>query len=85
MPRLAAAHASMLAPRANEGGGLFWGDLLQHAEAALFPAGPDIEVSAVCDQEVEQIEIGSSNVHGRALEVEHRLVDARGKLTVRLE
>ena len=40
----------------NEGSGLIRVHLLQQAEAALLPAGPDIEVGAVGKQEIEQLQ-----------------------------
>ena len=60
----------------NERSGLFRAHLLEHAEAALLPAGPGIEIRAMGEQEIEQLEIGPRDMHGRALEAEHRLVDA---------
>ena len=62
----------------NEGSGLIRVHLFQHAEAALVPAGPGIEIGAVGKQEIEQLEIGARDMHGRAFEAEHRLVD-RGR------
>jgi len=85
MPRLAAAQMSILAPRAMSGAGLFGIHLLKHAEAALLPAGPGIEIRTVGEQEIEQLEIRPGDMHGRALEAEQRLVDARDQITVGAE
>ena len=59
----------------NERSGLIRVYLFQHAEAALLPAGPSIEIGAMGKQEIEQLEIGSRDMHGRAFKAEHRLVD----------
>jgi hypothetical protein len=60
-------------------------DLFEHAEAALLPAGPGVEIGAVGQQEIEQREIGPRDMHGLALEGEHRRVDHRDELGVRLQ
>ena len=69
----------------NERSGLFRGDLLEHAEAALLPTGPDIEIRTMREQQIEHREVGPRDMHGRPLEAEHRLIDAGDQITVRLE
>jgi len=66
----------------NERSRLFRLHLLKHAEAALLPAGPGIEIRTVGEQEIEQIEIGPRDMHGLALEAEHRLVDVGDQIAV---
>lgn len=85
MPRLAAAQMSILAPRGDERSRLIRIHLLQHAEAALRPARPGIEIGAMGEQKIEQLQIGSRDMHCRTLEAEHRLIDHCDEFRARLQ
>ena len=39
-------------------------------------------IRTVVEQEIEHIEIGPGDMHGRALEAEHRLIDVGDQITV---
>ena len=58
MPRLAAAHTSIRAPRAMGGVACVGVHLLQHAEPTHLPASTRVEIGAVSEQDVQQIKIG---------------------------
>ncbi len=69
----------------NQRRGLVRAHLFQDAEAALFPAGPGIEIGTVGQQEIQQRKIGPRDVHGLAFEGEHRRVDHCDEIGMRLQ